>query len=138
MLLPKKLKHRKWHKTAGTSGSKMASRTNKIQFGNFGLIATTGSWVTSQQIEASRRAMRRMLQKGGRIWIRVFPDKPVTAKGNEIPMGGGKGSLDRFVCNVKPGTILFEIDGVSAEKAQKALHLASYKLPVKTKFISKL
>lgn len=137
MLLPKKLKHRKWQKKAGMSGGRIASRTNALQFGSFGLVTKTESWITSRQLEATRRAMRRMLQKGGRIWIRIFPDKPVTAKGNEIPMGGGKGSLDRFVRNVKPGTVLFEIDGVTKEKAQEAMRLASYKLPVKTKFISK-
>ena len=137
MLLPKKLKHRKWHKSAGMSGGKAASRTNEISFGSFGLKATTEAWITSRQIEATRRAIRRHLQKGGKIWLRIFPDKPVTAKGNEIPMGGGKGSLDRFVCNVKPGTILFEIDGVSKNLAQKAVQLGSAKLPVKTKFITK-
>lgn len=136
MLLPKKLKHRKWQRKAGTSGGKLATRTNKLEFGSFGLIAKTESWLTSRQLEASRRAMRRMLQKGGRIWIRIFPDKPVTAKGNEIPMGGGKGSLDRFVRNVKPGTVIFEIDGVTKEKAKEAIRLASYKLPIKTKFFS--
>lgn len=137
MLLPKKLKHRKWHKSAGTSGGKYATRTNELNFGSFGLKATTESWITSRQIEATRRAIRRHLQKGGKIWLRIFPDKPVTAKGNEIPMGGGKGSLDRFVRNVKPGTIIFEIDGVSRELAEKAVKLGSAKLPVKTKFIVK-
>lgn len=137
MLLPKKLKHRKWQKTAGNSGGKVASRTNELKFGTFGLMAKTGSWITSRQLEAARRAMRRCLQKGGKIWIRIFPDKPVTAKGNEIPMGGGKGSLDRFVVNIKPGTIIFEIDGIDKDIAQKAIKLTSYKLPVKTKFIAK-
>lgn len=137
MLLPKKLKHRKWQKTAGNSGSKIASRINTLQFGSFGLISKTESWITSRQLEAARRAMRRQLQKGGKIWIRIFPDKPVTAKGNELPMGGGKGTIDRFVRNVKPGTILFEIDGVTREVAQEAMRLASFKLPVRSKFISK-
>jgi len=137
MLLPKKLKHRKWHKRAGTSGARMAVRTNELKFGSFGLIAKTESWITPRQLEAARRAMRRHLQKGGKIWIRIFPDKPVTAKGNEIPMGGGKGSLDRFVKNVKPGTVIFEIDGVSRELAERAVYLASRKLPVKTRFITK-
>lgn len=137
MLLPKKLKHRKWQKKAGMSGGKKASRINTLDFGSFGLQATTESWVTSRQIESARRAIRRYMQKGGKIWIRIFPDKPVTAKGNEIPMGGGKGSLNRFVKNVKPGTIIFEIDGVSDEIAHEALRLASHKLPVKTKIVHK-
>jgi large subunit ribosomal protein L16 len=137
MLLPKKLKHRKWHKIAGNSGGKIASRTNKLAFGSFGLQAKAESWITSRQIESARKAIRKELEKGGKIWIRIFPDKPVTAKGNEIPMGGGKGSLDRFVCNVKPGTILFEIDGVTKSQALEAVRLASHKLPIKTKFLSR-
>ena len=137
MLLPKKLKHRKWHVSAGNSGGRRASRTNKLAFGSFGLQSKTQKWVTSRQLEAARRAMRRHLQKGGTIWIRIFPDKPVTAKGNEIPMGGGKGSLDRFVYNVKPGTMIFEIDGAKRELVEEACRRASHKLPVKTKFISR-
>lgn len=137
MLLPKKLKHRKWHKIAGNSGGKVASRANKLSFGEFGLQALTESWISSRQIEASRRAMRHNLEKGGKIWIRIFPDKPVTAKGNEIPMGGGKGALDRFVRNIKPGTVLFEIDGVPRKAATEAIRLASHKLPVRTKLIAK-
>ncbi|MBI4359501.1 MAG: 50S ribosomal protein L16 [Candidatus Jacksonbacteria bacterium] len=137
MLLPKKLKHRKWHKIAGTSGGRIASRTNRLSFGEFGLQALSESWISSRQIEASRRAMRHNLQRGGKIWIRIFPDKPVTAKGNEIPMGGGKGTLDRFVRNIKPGTVLFEIDGVSRKEAESAIRLAAHKLPVRTKLITK-
>jgi large subunit ribosomal protein L16 len=95
------------------------------------------SWITSRQIESARKAIRKELEKGGKIWIRIFPDKPVTAKGNEIPMGGGKGTLDRFVRNVKPGTILFEIDGVTKSQALEAVRLASHKLPIKTKFLSR-
>lgn len=137
MLLPKKLKHRKWHKAAGNSGGRVASRTQELAFGSFGLQVKTESWISSRQIEAARKAMRKQLQKGGKIWIRIFPDKPVTAKGNEIPMGGGKGSLDRFVRNVKPGTIIFEIDGVTKTQAIKAVRLAAHKLPVKTKFLAR-
>lgn len=137
MLLPKKVKHRKWHKRAGTTGAKVAGRTNKVSFGSFGLKAITAKWVTSRQIEAARRAMTRYVQRGGKIWIRVFPDKPVTAKGNEIPMGGGKGAVDHYVVAIKPGTVLFEIDGVKEEVAKKAMSLAAYKLPVKTKFVAK-
>ncbi|HBH46520.1 MAG: 50S ribosomal protein L16 [Candidatus Jacksonbacteria bacterium RIFOXYC2_FULL_44_29] len=138
MLLPKKLKHRKWHRHSGMSGGKVATRTNSLAFGNFGLKATTESWVNSRQIEATRRAVRRSLQKGGKIWLRIFPDKPVTAKGNEIPMGGGKGNIDRFVTNVKPGTIILEIDGVTKKLAEEAARLGGAKLPVRTKFVSKI
>jgi large subunit ribosomal protein L16 len=137
MLLPKKLKHRKWTKKAGTTGARIATRTNKLSFGSFGLKAMSECWITSRQLEAARRAMSRELQKGGRIWIRIFPDKPVTAKGNEVPMGGGKGALDRFVRAVKPGTILFEIDGVSEEMAREAVRLAAHKLPIRSKFVRK-
>lgn len=137
MLLPKKLKHRKWHTSAGNSGGRIASRTNELAFGSFGLQVKAESWISSRQIEAARKAIRKQLEKGGKIWIRIFPDKPVTAKGNEIPMGGGKGSLDRFVRNVKPGTILFEIDGVTKSQAKEAVRLASHKLPIKTKFLSR-
>jgi len=137
MLLPKKLKHRKWHKKAGNSGGKRATRANQLSFGSFGLASKSTRWITSRQLEAARRAMRRSLQKGGKIWIRIFPDKPVTAKGNELPMGGGKGTLDRFVQNVKPGTILFEIDGVEESLAEEAVRLGAHKLPIQTKFIRK-
>lgn len=139
MLLPKKLKHRKWHKAAGNSGGRYASRINELSFGSFGAKSISADcWINSRQIEATRRAMRRYLQKGGRIWLRIFPDKPVTAKGNEIPMGGGKGTLDRFVFNVKPGTVLFEFDGITRTQAIEAVRLGSAKLPVKTKFIEKI
>mgnify|MGYP001570907852 CR=1 FL=1 len=137
MLLPKKLKHRKWHKRAGMSGGRLEARTNELKFGNFGLVTKEESWISSRQLEAARRALRHSLQKGGKIWIRIFPDKPVTAKGNEVPMGGGKGTLDRFVRNVKPGTIILEMDGIKIEQAKEAIRLASHKLPVKTKFITK-
>lgn len=137
MLLPKKLKHRKWQTSAGTSGARKASRTKEINFGSYGLKAMSEGWINSRQIEAARRAIRHHLEKGGKIWTRIFPDKPVTAKGNEIPMGGGKGTLDRFVRNVKPGTIIFEIDGVEQSLAQEAVRLGAAKLSVKTKFVVK-
>ena len=114
-----------------------AYRGCDLNFGDFGLQTLECGRITSRQIEAARRAMRHYLQKGGKIWIRIFPDKPVTAKGNEIPMGGGKGSLDRFVRNVKPGTIIFEIDGISLDDARAAARLGAHKLPVRTKFIAK-
>ncbi len=134
MLLPRKVKHRKWHK--GRIRGK-AGRTNKVSFGSYGLKATTNSWVTSRQIESARRAMTRYIQRGGKVWIRIFPDKPVTAKGSEVPMGSGKGNVDRYVAVVKAGTVLFEIDGVDRTAAQEAMRLASYKLPVRTKFVEK-
>ena len=137
MLVPKKVKHRKWHKGRGLNRDTSASRATSIDFGQYGLKAVTASWVDSRQIEAARRAMTRHIKRGGRVWIRIFPDKPVTAKGSQSVMGSGKGSPDHFVAVVKPGAILFEMDGVSVEVAQEALRLAAFKLPVKTKFIVK-
>lgn len=136
MLSPRKVKHRKWQKAAGTSG-RAASRTTEISFGSHGLKATSAAWVTSRQIEAARRVIVRFTRKGGKLWIRIFPDKPVTFHGSEMKMGKGKGAPDHFVYAVKPGVIMFEIDGVSDEDAKKALTLAGYKLPVKTKVVKK-
>lgn len=136
MLAPRKVKHRKWHKSAGTSG-KIASRTSKISFGQYGLKAQEETWLTSRQIEAARRAMVRFVRKGGKIWVRVFPDKPVTAKSSEVGMGGGKGPVDHYVAVVKPGTIMFEMDGVPEKIAKEAMRLASHKLPVKCKVVTK-
>lgn len=135
MLIPKKLKHRKHHR-GHTKGQSSAGET--IAFGQFALKAMESSWVTARQIESARRAMTRYVQRGGKIWIRVFADKPVTMHGNESPMGGGKGAVDHFVSVVKRGKILFEMDGVTSEQAQEAMRLASYKLPVKTKFLTKI
>jgi len=132
MLSPKKVKHRKWQK--GSYKGK-AYRANKISFGKFGLKALAICRISSRQIEAARRTITRHLKKEGKIWIRIFPDKPITHKGTEVPMGGGKGDVDHFVAVVKPGTILFEIDGVSEQLAQESLRKASYKLPLKTKFV---
>jgi len=134
MLMPKKVKHRKWHKGRKRSIG-VASRRTELSFGSFGLKAQEHAWITARQIEAARRAVTHFFKRGGRIWIRIFPDKPVTKKGAEVPMGGGKGSPDHFVAVVKPGTILFEIEGVSLDRAKEAMRLAGYKLPVKTKFI---
>jgi len=134
MLIPRKVKHRKWQK--GRLRGKAARKTN-LDFGSFGLKAIESSWISSRQIESARRAMTRYVQRGGKIWIRIFPDKPVTAKGSEVPMGSGKGNVDKYVAPVQAGTILFEMDGVEREDAQKAMNLASYKLPLKTKFIEK-
>ena len=131
---PKKMKHRKWHK--GRIRTK-AVRNKDISFGEFGLKALSAAWVTARQIEAARRVMTRFTKRTGKIWIRVFPHKPVTKKSAEIPMGKGKGSVDHYVSVVKAGTILFEIDGVPREMARQAMELAGHKLPVKTQFISK-
>ncbi len=134
MLAPKKVKHRKWHK--GRIRGK-ATSGEKLSFGAYGLKAQEPKWITSRQIESARRAITRYVQRGGKIWIRIFPDKPVTAKGNEMPMGKGKGAVDHYVAVVKPGTVLFEMDGIDVEIAREALRLASHKLPCKTKFITK-
>lgn len=134
--MPKKVKHRKWHK-GRARGKRVSQRKFTLAFGSYGVKAMTGSWVTSRQIEAARRAITRYVKRGGKIWIRIFPDKPVTAKGSEMPMGKGKGAVDHFVCDVRPGTILFEIDGVDEATAHEAMRLASHKLPVKTKIISR-
>ena len=134
MLIPKKVKHRKWHRL---DVRKVATRRTYLAFGSFGLQAQSGSWVTSRQIEAARRAMTRSIKRGGKIWIRVFPDQPVTLKGGEIRMGGGKGPVDHYIANVAAGTVLFEIDGVTEEIAREALRLAAHKMPIQTKILAK-
>ncbi|MFH1837965.1 MAG: 50S ribosomal protein L16 [Candidatus Kuenenbacteria bacterium] len=136
MLMPKKVKHRKWHKMAGMSGRK-ASRMTKVNFGSFGLKSLEKKWITSKQIESARKVIVQFIRKGGKIWIRIFPDKPITAKSAEVPMGSGKGVVDHYVAVVKPGTIMFEMDGIPENKAKEAMKLASYKLPVKTKFVTR-
>lgn len=132
MLLPRKLKHRKSFKG---SYAGPATRGAELEFGEFGLKTTERAWLSSRQIESSRRAMTRYVKRGGKIWIRIFPHKPVTAKPAEVGMGGGKGGLDHFVAVVKPGTILFEMSGVEETVAAEAMRLAAHKLPVKTKFV---
>jgi len=132
MLQPKRVKYRKSHK--GHRRGK-AQAGNVIIFGDFGLQALESAWVTSRQIEAARRAITRHVRRGGKIWIRVFPDKPVTKKPAETRMGSGKGPPDHWVAVVKPGRIMFEIAGVSEEAARGAIRLASYKLPINTKFV---
>ncbi len=134
MLVPKKVKHRKWHK-GRVRGA--ASRGTHLAFGAYGLKSLGTYWLTARQIEAARRAMTRYVQRGGKIWIRVFPDKPVTVKGNEIRMGGGKGTVDHYVTVIQPGTMLFEMDGVTEATAREAMRLAGHKLPVKTLFCKK-
>ncbi|MFH1460975.1 MAG: 50S ribosomal protein L16 [Patescibacteria group bacterium] len=134
MLFPKKVKHRKWQR-GRRKGKGKATRGNKLSFGSFGLKAMEQCWLTARQIEAARRAMTRYVQRGGKIWIRIFPDKPITKKGTEVPMGGGKGSVDHYVVPIKPGRILFEMDGVTEEMAKEAMRRAGHKLPIKAKFI---
>ena len=135
MLMPKKVKHRKIHRGGKISG--IAQRGNEISFGSFGLKSMGVGLISARQIESARRAMTRYIQRGGKVWIRIFPDKPMTKKGSETPMGKGKGAVDHFVAVVKPGTMLFEMDGVKMEVAKEAMRLAAYKLNVKTKFAEK-
>lgn len=132
--MPKKVKHRKWHKGV-TRG--IETRATELNFGSFGLKCLSTKWVTARQIEAARRVIIRYLKKGGKLWIRIFPDKPVTFKGNEVPMGGGKGGVDHYVYPIKPGRIIFELDGIKEDMAREAFKMAGGKLPIKTKFISK-
>ncbi|MCR4278743.1 MAG: 50S ribosomal protein L16 [bacterium] len=136
MLIPKKVKHRKWHKGRARNIRKASDKV-ELAFGRYGLKATTGCWLSSRQIEATRRVLTRYTRRGGKIWIRVFPDKPVTKKGSEVPMGSGKGTVDHYVVVVKPGMIMFEMDGIPADKAKEALELGRFKLPCRSKYISK-
>ena len=131
MLLPKRVKYRRVHR--GRMKGK-ATRGNTVTYGEFGLVATEPSWITSNQIEAARIAMTRYTKRGGKVWIKIFPDKPVTEKPAETRMGSGKGSPEYWVAVVKPGRVMFEIAGVSEEVAREALRLAMHKLPVKCKF----
>lgn len=136
MLMPKKVKHRKWHKGRKRNRGVSSSRT-ELNFGAYGLKSLSFAWITARQIEAARRTITHFLKRGGKVWIRIFPDKPVTKKGAEVPMGGGKGAPDHFVAVVKPGTIMFEIEGVTVDNAKEAMRLAGFKMPVKTKFLVK-
>jgi len=132
MLSPKRTKYRKFHRNRMKG---KATRGNEVSFGKYGLQALEPSWITSRQIEAARRTITRYTKRGAALWIRIFPDKTVTARAAESRMGSGKGAVDYWVAVVKPGTILFEIGFVSEELARGALNLAAYKLPIKTKFI---
>jgi large subunit ribosomal protein L16 len=132
MLMPKRTKYRKMQK-GRVKG--MAHRGSRVSFGDFGIKALEPGWITSRQIEASRVAITRRMKRVGKVWIRIFPDKPITKKPAETRMGKGKGSPEYFVAVVKPGRILFEVAGVSEELAREAMGLAQYKLPVKTKFV---
>nr|YP_009504697.1 ribosomal protein L16 [Cyanophora biloba]AWW13837.1 ribosomal protein L16 [Cyanophora biloba] len=135
MLSPRRTKFRKQHRGRMKG---ISTRGNNLVFGDFGLQALEPSWITSRQIEASRRAINRYVRRGGKIWIRIFPDKPVTMRPAESRMGSGKGAPEYWVAIVKPGRIIFEINGVSQEMAKAALRIATFKLPIKTKFISRV
>ena len=134
ILMPKKVKHRKWHR--GTSKG-VETRATEVNFGSFGLKSLGTKWITARQLESARRHIIRYLKKGGKLWIRVFPDKPVTFKGAEVGMGGGKGGVDHYVYPIKPGRIIFELDGLKEEIAKEALLGAASKLPIKTKFVKR-
>ena len=134
MLMPKRVKRRKQFR--GSMRGK-ATRGNKITYGEYGLVATEPHWIRSNQIEAARIAMTRYTKRGGKVWIKIFPDKPVTAKPAETRMGSGKGSLEYWVAVVKPGRVMFEMDGVPEATAREAMRLASHKLPIKCKFVVK-
>lgn len=132
MLLPKRVKYRRVHRGRLTG---KALRGNKVTNGQFGLQALEPAWITSNQIEAARIAMTRYIKRGGQVWIKIFPDKPITEKPAETRMGSGKGSPEYWVAVVKPGRVMFEIDGVSEEAAREAMRLAMHKLPIKCKFV---
>ncbi len=134
MLMPKRVKRRKQFR--GTMRGK-ATRGNKITYGEYGIVAMEPAWITSRQIEAARIAMTRYIKRGGKVWIKIFPDKPVTAKPAETRMGSGKGSLEYWVAVVKPGRVMFELAGVAEETAREALRLAVHKLPMKCKIVSR-
>ena len=134
MLLPKRVKRRKVQR-GRLKGA--AHKGNTVTYGDFGLVALEPSWITSRQIEAARIAMTRYIKRGGQVWIKIFPDKPITQKPAETRMGSGKGSPEYWVSVVKPGRVMFEIGGVSEELAQEAMRLAANKLPIKCKFVSK-
>ena len=134
MLIPKRVKHRKQFR--GRMKGR-AMRGNKVAHGDFGLVALEPSWITNRQIEAARIAMTRYIKRGGKVWIKIFPDKPITAKPAGVRMGSGKGSPETWVAVVRPGRVMFEMNGVPEEVAREAMRLASHKLPIKTKFVVK-
>jgi large subunit ribosomal protein L16 len=135
MLMPKRVKYRKQHRP---KPSGVAKRGTEVVFGDYGLLALEPGWITQRQIEAARIALTRYIKRGGRVWIKVFPDRPITAKPAETRMGSGKGTPEYWVAAVKPGRILFELAGVDEEIAQEAMRLAAHKLPIKTRFVKRL
>lgn len=134
MLMPKRVKYRKQHRGRNKG---LSQRGNTVAFGDFGLMALEGTWITSRQIEAARRTITNYVRRGGKVWIRIFPDKPVTAKPAETRMGSGKGAVDHWVAVVKPGRIMFELGGVRPEVAQEALRRAAQKMPIRCKIIGR-
>ena len=134
MLMPKRVKRRRVHRGRMTG---VATRGNTLAYGDYGIVATEPCWIKSNQIEAARIAMTRHIKRGGKVWIKIFPDKPVTKKPAETRMGSGKGSVEYWVAVVKPGRVLFEMDGVDEATAREAMRLAGHKLPIKTKFMVK-
>ena len=134
MLMPKRTKFRKQHKGRNRG---LAHRGSKVSFGEFGLKAITRGRITSRQIESARRAMTRKIKRGGKVWIRIFPDKPITKKPLEVRMGNGKGSVEYWVTEIKPGRVLYEMEGVTEEMAREAFALAAAKLPVQTTFVTR-
>ena len=136
MLIPKKVKHRKWQK-GRSKRRQVETRGLALNYGQYGLKSMESAWLNSRQIEAARKTITNFLKRSGRLWIRVFPDKPITRQAPEKTLGGGKGSVDHYVFPVKPGRIIFELDGVSKETATEALKRASYKLPFKSRIVIK-
>lgn len=136
MLMPRKVKFRKMQRGGALRG--LAYRGSQISFGSYGLKAIESGLISARQIESARRAMTRYVNRGGKIWIRIFPDKPMTKKGDETPMGKGKGTVDHYVVKILPGRILFEMDGVSESIAREAMRLAAYKISLKLKFVKKM
>ncbi|OGY62227.1 MAG: 50S ribosomal protein L16 [Candidatus Harrisonbacteria bacterium RIFCSPHIGHO2_01_FULL_44_13] len=137
MLVPKKVKHRKWQKGRSLN-RRLDTRGASLAFGSFGLKAESSGWINSRQIEATRRTVSNFIKREGKIWIRIFPDKPITKRPPEITMGGGKGAVDHYVFPVRPGRVILEMDGVPESIAKEALRLAGHKLPVRTRMISKM
>lgn len=134
LMMPKKVKHRKWHK--GKSKG-VETRATELNFGSFGLKSMGTKWITARQVESARRYIIRYMKKGGKIWVRIFTDKPVTSKGEEVPLGGGKGGVHHYAFAIKPGRMIFEIDGLKEDVARQALRGAAMKLPIKTKFVKR-
>ncbi len=135
MLIPKKVKHRKWHK-GRSKGRLVETRGTSVAYGSHGLQALERAWITSRQIEAARRTVTNFMKRQGRLWIRIFPDKPITKRPPEVTMGGGKGTVDHYVFPVRPGRVLFEVDGIPDDTAKRALTLAGHKLPIKTRVVT--
>ena len=136
MLVPKKVKHRKWQRGRAKARN-VETRGLRLAYGSYGLKALTRGWINSRQIEAARRTISNYIKREGKVWIRIFPDKPITQHPPEVTMGGGKGNVEYYVFPVRPGRVLFEMDGVSKEVAEEALRLAGFKLPVRTRIIEK-